>query len=207
MENPKSQYQYNSDLAVHDHRYLTDPILQILSRQNAKDKPIFELGCGNGYNAKLFAQHGFVVTAVDSSESGITQASKENSTNVVFDIASAYDNLHDRYGAFATVVSIEVVEHLYSPRRFAETVYNLLEPDGVAILTTPYHGYLKNLLIALTGKFDSHLNPLWEGGHIKFWSVATLTMLLKEAGFKSVEFQFVGRVPWLAKSMIAIAHK
>ena len=124
-----------------------------------------------------------------------------------FAVASAYDDLSSVFGTFEVLLSIEVVEHVFYPRTYAKTAFDLLEPGGVAIITTPYHGYLKNLVIALCGKFDAHVNPLWDGGHIKFWSKSTLRELLTEAGFKSVEYRTAGRFPWLAKSMIAIARK
>ena len=76
-----------------------------------------------------------------------------------------------------------------------------------AVLSTPYHGYWKNLAIALTDKHDAHVNPLWDHGHIKFWSVKTLSRLLGEAGFVDLRFDRVGRIKPLAKSMIAIARK
>ncbi|MBK8742608.1 MAG: hypothetical protein IPM02_25355 [Betaproteobacteria bacterium] len=66
-------------------------------------------------------------------------------------------------------------------------------------------GYWKNL--ALTGKFDFHFTALWDGGHIKFWSIATLTTLLEEAGFEQIRFYRIGRIPALAKSMIAVARR
>jgi 2-polyprenyl-6-hydroxyphenyl methylase/3-demethylubiquinone-9 3-methyltransferase len=37
--------------------------------------------------------------------------------------------------------------------------------------------------------------------------MATLSTLLREAGFGAIRFRRVGRVPALAKSMIAIARK
>lgn len=80
-------------------------------------------------------------------------------------------------------------------------------PGGVAILSTPYHGYWKNLGLALTGRMDRHFTALWDHGHIKFWSVDTLGELLREAGFVDVRFERVERIPALAKSMIAIARK
>ena len=79
--------------------------------------------------------------------------------------------------------------------------------DGVAIVSTPYHGYLKNLSLAISGKFDAHFTALWDHGHIKFWSRRTLSILLNEAGFSEVHFRRVGRIPALAKSMIAIARR
>jgi 2-polyprenyl-6-hydroxyphenyl methylase/3-demethylubiquinone-9 3-methyltransferase len=74
-------------------------------------------------------------------------------------------------------------------------------------VSTPYHGYLKNLALALSGKLDKHFTALWDGGHIKFFSIATLGQLLREAGFKDLRFVRVGRIPPLAKSMLAIAKK
>ena len=78
---------------------------------------------------------------------------------------------------------------------------------GVAIVSTPYHGYLKNLALALMGKMDAHFTVLWDHGHIKFWSIPTLTTLLTEVGFCNIRFHRVGRIPTFAKSMIAVANK
>lgn len=100
-----------------------------------------------------------------------------------------------------------MVEHLYDPHSFARCVFDLLGPGGIALISTPYHGYLKNLAIAVTGKTDSHFNPLWDHGHIKFWSVPTLTRLLTGAGLEFVRVHRVGRVPALAKSMVAVARR
>ena len=76
------------------------------------------------------------------------------------------------------VSAIEVIEHQYDPFLFIEQLSKVTEDNGYVIISTPYHGYFKNLLISILGKFDSHLNPLWEHGHIKFWSIKTLQKLL-----------------------------
>jgi uncharacterized protein (AIM24 family) len=73
---------------------------------------------------------------------------------------------------------------------------------GQIILTTPYHGYLKNLMLAATGKMDSHFTALWDGGHIKFWSRKTLSTLLEEQGFRVTNFKGSGRLPYFWKSMV-----
>jgi hypothetical protein len=61
--------------------------------------------------------------------------------------------------------------------------------------------------LALTGRMDAHFTALWDHGHIKFWSMKTLSALLFEAGFKDISFMRVGRISVLAKSLIAIAKK
>jgi len=82
-----------------------------------------------------------------------------------------------------------------------------LDDEGYLIVTTPYHGYFKNLALAILGKWDQHLTALWHGGHIKFWSRATLTQLLVNNGFHVMDFRGVGRIPWLWKSMVIVARK
>ena len=61
--------------------------------------------------------------------------------------------------------------------------------------------------MALAGKMNAHFTVLWEHGHIKFWSIETLTKLLTDVGFTDIQFVRVGRIPASAKSMIAVAHK
>src|SRR5262249_53290923 len=127
--------------------------------------------------------------------------------NLQLFVGSAYDDLAARFGTFQVVLSLEVVEHVYYARKLAATLFSLLRPGGLAIVSTPYHGYLKNVGLALSGKLDSHFTGLWDEGHRKFWSIPTLKELLKEAGFGEISFQRVGRIPVFAKSMIAVARR
>ena len=193
-------YRYDDSGANTSHEYLLPSLLALLARQPGRR--IFEVGCGNGSIAKVLESKGFEVTGVDPSESGIARAAHPR-----LRLGSAYDDLAAQYGKFPVVVSLEVVEHCMSPRAYAKTIFDLLEPGGVAIVSTPFHGYWKNLALAITGRMDDHFTALWDGGHIKFWSERTLRALLAQAGFAPIEFSRVGRVPALAKSMIALAHK
>jgi 2-polyprenyl-6-hydroxyphenyl methylase/3-demethylubiquinone-9 3-methyltransferase len=171
-----------------------------------RDRRLFDLGCGNGSIGAALSNDGWDVTGVDPSSEGIDQANSEY-PKLRLEQGSAYEDLADRFGQFPVVISLEVVEHVYAPREYANTLHSLLSPGGTAIVSTPYHGYLKNLAMAVTGKMDQHFTALWDHGHIKFWSFRTLSALLTESGFRDIRFLRVGRIPPLAKSMIAIARK
>jgi 2-polyprenyl-3-methyl-5-hydroxy-6-metoxy-1,4-benzoquinol methylase len=203
-----SGYTYEDGDLNPSHDYLVPSLLEILGSLHIPlDRMrIFELGCGNGAVAEVLTRYGYQLTGVDVSVQGVQQAQSRH-PHLSLQLGSAYDRLADTYGRFPVVISLEVVEHLYDPRAFARTLFNLVEPSGTAIVSTPYHGYWKNLVMALTGRLDHHFTALWDHGHIKFWSMATLRQLLQEAGFHSVTFRRVGRVPALAKSMVAIATK
>lgn len=203
-----SIYGYSDGDLNPSHEYLVPELHRLLQRIDFSHggKRIFELGCGNGSVAETLNQAGFDVTGVDPSDQGINQA-KINYPHLKLNPGSAYDDLRAQYGQFPAVVSLEVIEHVFDPRHYAATLYDLVSPGGHGIVSTPYHGYWKNLALALTGKMDAHFTALWDGGHIKFWSVATLSRLLSEAGFEIVSVSRVGRIPVLAKSMVLLIRK
>jgi len=153
----------------------------------------------------MLAEMGYSVIGVDPSRSGIELAKRHERPSLQFELGSVDDDLAKRYGTFPLVVSLEVIEHCTSPQVFIDTLWSALEPGGLGILSTPYHSYLKNLLIVASGRFDRHFDPLWEGGHIKFFSVPKLRTLC--ARFSRVEFYRIGRVPLVAKSVMVVATR
>jgi 2-polyprenyl-3-methyl-5-hydroxy-6-metoxy-1,4-benzoquinol methylase len=203
-----SGYHYDHAGLNCSHSYLLPTVFRLLDGLNlpAGERRLFELGCGNGAVAHELARRGWDVTGVDPSLEGIAQAQRAHPDLKLYS-GSAYDDLAAHYGQFPVVLSLEVVEHVYFPRQYAATVFSLLQAGGTAILSTPYHGYWKNLALALNGKLDRHFTALWDHGHIKFWSMKTLAILLEEAGFRAILFERVGRIPPLAKAMIAVARR
>lgn len=199
-------YEYYDGGAMCSHAYLWPALRNIVLARDWSDRRAFDLGCGNGVTSGMLSRLGFSVTAVDTSESGIAQA-RSAFPEVQSHIGSAYDDLAGQYGSFPLVISLEVIEHCFDPRAFARTFLSLIEPGGIGVLSTPYHGYMKNLLLAASGKMDAHFTALWDCGHIKFFSINTLGELLSECGAQRIKFMRVGRIPALAKSMIAVVQK
>jgi len=202
------EYEYfykNDTLTSAHHLFLMSPLLSLLPQQTdfvGEKLRILDLGCGNGSLSHAIAQQGYEVVGVEQSELGVTIA-RRSFPNCYFIQASIYDLPNaELQNAFDAVISVEVIEHLLYPRELVRVAKKCLKPDGCLILTTPYHGYWKNLVLALSGKMDKHLTVLWDGGHIKFFSVNTLTTLLQEEGFTDIQFKFAGRLPQLWKSML-----
>jgi SAM-dependent methyltransferase len=200
------EYRFEDGGKNPSHAYLFPALRRIIADASIRDRRAFDLGCGAGESTGLLAELGFEVVGVDPSHSGIALA-KAGFPGCKFEIGSAYDDLASRYGQFPLVISLEVIEHCFDPHTYASRVYSLVEPGGLFVMSTPYHGYLKNLALAVTGRFDQHFTALWPAGHIKFFSMTTLSDLLLSAGFTDITFERIGRVPVLARSMIAVAHK
>jgi 2-polyprenyl-3-methyl-5-hydroxy-6-metoxy-1,4-benzoquinol methylase len=109
--------------------------------------------------------------------------------------------------AYDAVESFEVVERLMQPRHLVARAFGALRPGGVLVMSTPYHGFFKNLALALTNKFDTHWHPLRDFGHIKFFSRRTLSQLVREGGFSVRELMRVGRIPMFACSTTIVGIK
>jgi SAM-dependent methyltransferase len=173
-------------------------------------RAVCDLGCGNGFLAHRLGQQGYRVTGVDGSDALLTIARTHHAAeHVVFHKVVFGDDRLDvatAHGLFDVAVSVDVVEHLYRPGALVEAAYQVVKPGGVFIVCTPYHGYLKNLAISALGRWDDHHHVHFDGGHIKFFSVATLRQALATQ-FDVEAFEFVGRFPGFWKNMICIARK
>ena len=187
------------------------PILVALISKQTGVRSICDLGCGNGYLANKLGVLGYNVTGVDAAESGIAIARKFHTANDVKFVCAQFGEeivkILPREKEFDLVVSSDVIEHLYRPAVLMETACQILKPGGHLLICTPYHGYMKNLVLSVLNKWDAHHGVHWDGGHIKFFSVKTLTSLVSHHGFVEIRFQYFGRAPWLWKNMICHARK
>jgi 2-polyprenyl-3-methyl-5-hydroxy-6-metoxy-1,4-benzoquinol methylase len=201
------EYGYEDAELCCDSAYIL-PVLESALRELPPNSIVADLGCGNGSKLARFRQRGWQLHGLDFSPSGIAQATQAfagirfEQTDLTADLCN-----HPLAGRCDVVISTEVIEHIFLPRIYARNCYEFLKPGGMLLLSTPYHGYLKNLALALAGKMDFHYTALWDYGHIKFWSRHTITTLLEESGFVVRRFQGAGRAPYLWNSMIVRAQK
>lgn len=187
--------------------YLRAPVLE-LAGDLAPRTRLLDAGCGNGDWAGLFADRGCTVVGVDPSSSGI-EIARRTCPSARFECMEVTEDILERLSEppFELVISTEVVEHLYDPASFVRSCYAALVPGGRVILSTPFHGRLKDIALAVSGKLDRHHDALRVGGHIKFFSRATLERLLLDAGFREPQFVGAGRTPQLWKSMVMAATR
>jgi 2-polyprenyl-3-methyl-5-hydroxy-6-metoxy-1,4-benzoquinol methylase len=167
---------------------------------------VLDAGCGNGAFVESLVDRGYPAVGFDVSRMGIEIAERRN-LNAEFHQRSIYDEMPaDWLGRFDVVVSLEVIEHLYSPRELLRLAREALKPSGILLLSTPFHGYIKNVALAVTGRMDTHFTALWDNGHIKFFSKRTLGELVASEGFSDLSWTFCGRFPFLWKSMVVTAR-
>jgi 2-polyprenyl-3-methyl-5-hydroxy-6-metoxy-1,4-benzoquinol methylase len=208
-ENLVENYGWDTAESPQSCNYVTPAILEVLARH--RPPRVLDLGCGNGQLCAQIRQAGYEVAGMEYDKAGVGIARASHPEIPFFQFGVQDDPARllaaEGRGRFDAVVSTEVVEHLFAPHLLPQYASAVLREGGLLLVTTPYHGYLKNLALALFGKWDYHHTALWHGGHIKFWSRATLAQLLHENGFDVIEFHGVGRTTLLWKSMLLVARK
>ena len=68
-------------------------------------------------------------------------------------------------------------------------MHRILKPNGRLLVTVPYHGRFKNILIALFN-WDDHFVP--SSPHIRFYTNRSLSRIVSAAGFHSNKIKTCG---------------
>lgn len=190
------------------HNYLINSVNKLLEEIDLDKKKLelLDVGCGNGTITQNISDKFKIALGIDLSKEGINQAKKYVDENLNFKNIDMKELIDKEY-KFDFITSFEVIEHQYLPDLFLKEISKLLKTDGFFLVSTPFHGYIKNLLISLLNKHDSHYNPLWRHGHIKFFSIKTFRKILNESGFRIIKYKFSGRFYPLSASMIFLCKK
>ena len=98
---------------------------------------VLELGCSEGIGAPILAERASAYTGIDIDEPAI-EAARRNWTGDRFEFLAG-DFLDKPVGAFDSVVSLDVVEHIQpeSAQLFFDAIAANLDGDGLAVVGTP----------------------------------------------------------------------
>lgn len=168
-----------------------------------------EIGCGIGTIARRIADLGcrYVGLEPDGAQYELTRKSLPDLTILPH---SCYADPADLgLGTFDLIYSGDVIEHLCQPRKLVAFAKTHMAPGGVIVIATPDYGnYFRNLALSPANRWDAHHSPLWDGGHIKFFSRRALRQILAEQGLTRFEWSLVRslRAPIFPMSMICVSR-
>ncbi len=152
-------------------------------------RPILDLGCGDGH----FAQAAFTEpldVGIDPSPQAIAEAARRGMHR---DLKIADSNaMPFPEGAFATVLSNSVVEHIYDIDATLRETRRVLRPGGVFVFTTPSQHFAEYLFFAdafrglglknLATRYENHFNHI--SHHYRTDSAETWKARLERFGFR-----------------------
>jgi len=141
---------------------------------------IVDLGAGTGALSARCRDLGFRVTAVD--------AVVENFRAPGVSVSEMdLDAEHWEVGGapFDAVLAIEIIEHLENPCGFLRACYALLNPGGLAIITTPnIQNAVSKAMFCRSGRYQWFSETQSREGHITPLSAWQIHQYAEEAGFR-----------------------
>ncbi len=114
-----------------------DFITEVLRSNLPANAEVLDVGCGNGVISRSLGEKGFHVQGVDVSPKAIEKARSLNKFNhVKFDVLSA-EQIVANGQKYHAVICSEVLEHLNDPGKLLNTLHDILDENGVLIVTVP----------------------------------------------------------------------
>lgn len=179
-------------------------LVRMLLRK-AHARRVLDAGAGAGDLVAALAADGYETVGLEVSERAVALAAARHPGSML--IRHSVEELPwpVEQGLFDAVVTLEVIEHLLRPRRLLEGAHGALRPGGILAVSTPYHGFTKNLVLAGL-RFDRHFAV--EGDHIRFFSDAALRRLAADTGFEVDRIEHLGRGwPLWANSLVSMRRR
>jgi 2-polyprenyl-6-hydroxyphenyl methylase/3-demethylubiquinone-9 3-methyltransferase len=164
---------------------------------------VLDVGCGEGRFAAELARRGFPVLGVDVAEEPLRRA-RAREPGLELRIVPAEGRWPLADASFDLVWAGETIEHVADTLGWLSEVCRVLRAGGRLLLSTPAHGRLRMLALALSGtRFDRHFDP--RADHLRFYSSRTLARLLADLGFGEIEVRGAGGIPLAPRLLLASA--
>ena len=153
----------------------------------APGETVVDLGCGAGEFSAALAAAGALPVAVDVAAEALRRA-RERVPGLDARLWAAGEPLPVEDASADAVWAGEVIEHVVDVAPWLSEVRRVLRPRGTLLLTTPGHGPLTLLALALSPRrFAAHFEP--RSDHVRFFSRRTLGELLDDLGFDVMQLR------------------
>ena len=156
-----------------------------------KEITVVDLGCGNGaiISEMIKINEDAEYIGLDASQKAIKEAEKNvpsEKFEVIWD-GGCFPLLSE---SVDFIFCSEVIEHMNDIGNAFREMSRVLKKGGKVLITTPYHGTVKDVIIALF-HFEEHYDV--KGPHIRFFTEKALFGCMNEVGIEPTDYGYYGR--------------
>lgn len=164
-----------------------------------------DYGCGSGKILEEITKinPGNKYIGIDVSKEALKRA-KYKKIKAKFYLSADGKKIPLKSSSVDFITALDVIEHIYDTRKAFQEFYRILKKDGEIIISTPYHGLIKDLFIVIFG-FETVFKPF--GHTIRFFTVHSLTKCVLQFGFKIKKVGYFGRFFPLWRGFYIVATK
>ena len=151
------------------------------------NKRVLDIGCATGYLARALVAQGCTVSGVEYEADAAEQARPTLDRLLVGDLEEL--DLVEFFGRdqFDALVFGDVLEHLRDPLSVLRKARPLLARGGCVVISVPNIAHGAARLALLKGRWEYRQLGLLDTTHLRFFTLASLREMLREAGLAAVE--------------------
>jgi len=155
-------------------------ITKLIKKYSETHDKILDIGCGEGQLTNYIKKEldSKNVFGCDYSFSAIKEA-KKNNPQIYFCVADAL-KLPYRKSTFDVILCANLFEHVESPAILVKNCYNILNNNGLLIISTPSRYRFGNLIRVITGRNIKFMS----NHHITEYTVGQVKEITKKYNFK-----------------------
>jgi 2-polyprenyl-3-methyl-5-hydroxy-6-metoxy-1,4-benzoquinol methylase len=166
---------------------------------------VLDVGCGEGHFAASLEREGAEVVAIDVAAEPLRRA-LAHAPELDVRLVEPEGELPFEDASFDVVWAGEVIEHVADTSRWLSEVRRVLRSGGTLLLSTPDHGPLSRLRLALSrNAFEEHFDP--RSDHLRFYTRRALVDLYADFGFEDVEVFAAGGLPGARRVLLASGRR
>jgi SAM-dependent methyltransferase len=166
---------------------------------------VLDVGCGEGWFAAALAAAGAEVLAVDVAAEAVRRARTAH-PGLDVRLVEPEAGLPLEDAELDVVWAGETIEHVADSAGWLSELRRVLRSGGVLLLSTPDHGPLRRLWLALwRPAFEAHFDP--RSDHLRYYTRRALYDLLADFGFEELEVFGAGGVPGARSTLLAAGRR
>jgi len=146
---------------------------------NPVEKNVFDIGAGDGFLLKQFADAGWKCNGIEPSNAMTKKAFKKNNIKII------NKNFEDFFKTeidtkYNLVTMSHVLEHVYFPENIIKNIREMLTEDGFLYIEVP----------SVEGFANEKINnEIMSFTHLWHYTVSSLTNLIQKQGFKKIKIE------------------
>jgi 2-polyprenyl-3-methyl-5-hydroxy-6-metoxy-1,4-benzoquinol methylase len=159
-----------------------------LIHQRIFPKKVLDIGSSKGYLLAALKQLGWSVQGVEISQVASQYATRKLGVPTFTGTVEEFAKVRDTE-RFPLVLAIDVLEHILYPKRFIESIHQIMQDDGFLIIDTPNAGSAN----------ICREKPSWKGFnpfHIFLFSKRDLMTLMEHSGYRVEKIFSYGNDGW-----------
>lgn len=152
-----------------------------------RDAKVLDIGCGSGQLGQYFQNElQCAVTGVEITEHNYEIAKTVLSNALLGDIESL--DLHLIGNDFDYIIFSDSLEHMLNPDKVLTRVQQLIAKNGELLISIPnVRNFRVTFPLVIKGDWEYQDEGLLDRTHLRFFTIASISRLLVECGFKIEE--------------------